>query len=105
GRPLGDVVDLSRDDDPAVVRLVVQGDLFARDTACSRGGSCWRPELAGYRRVLGFGRSAEVPRPQPLGRQFGADLAGVVRVDPGIVLAAALVMGKGRADPLVEPLE
>src|SRR5689334_15250343 len=32
-RPLGDVVNLSRDDDPAVVPCVVPGDLFARDAA------------------------------------------------------------------------
>ena len=29
-RPLGDVVDFSRDDDPAVVPSVVPGDLSAR---------------------------------------------------------------------------
>ena len=33
GCPLGDVVNFSRDDDPAVVSGVVQGDLFARDGA------------------------------------------------------------------------
>ena len=33
GRPLGDVENFSRDDDPAVVFGVVPGDLFARDGA------------------------------------------------------------------------
>src|SRR5215831_3755748 len=35
GRPFGDVVDFSRDDNPAVISGVVQGDLLARDTACT----------------------------------------------------------------------
>ena len=60
--PLSDVVDFSRDDDPAVVSGVVQGDLFARDGACTLGGSSWHPELAGDRGVVGLGGSAEVPR-------------------------------------------
>src|SRR5262249_22320941 len=105
GCPLRDVVNFSRDDDPAVVSAVVQGDLFARDGACTLGGRRGHPELARDRRVVGLGGSAEVPRSQSLGRQFGADLAGVVRVDPGVVLAAALVVGKGWADPFVERLE
>src|SRR5437763_36356 len=62
GRPLGDVVDFSRDDDPAVVSGLVQGDLFARDRACTLEGSGWHPELAGDRRVVGLGGAAEVPR-------------------------------------------
>src|SRR5262245_60541496 len=105
GCPLGDVVNFSRDDDPAVVSGVVQGDLFARDGACTLGGRIRHPELAGDRGVVGLGGSAEVPRSQTLGRQFGADIAGVVRVDPGVVLAAALVVGKGWANPFVERLE
>jgi hypothetical protein len=39
GCPLGEVVNFSREDDPAVVSGVVQGDLFARDGACTLGGS------------------------------------------------------------------
>src|SRR5262245_61502839 len=105
GRPLGDVVDFSPDDDPAVVSLVVQGDLFARDGAWRPGGSSRRPELAGDSGVIGLGGFAEIPRSQSLGRQFEADLAGVVRIDPGVILAAALVVCKGRAHPLVERLE
>ena len=31
GCPLGDVVNFSRDDDPAIVSIVVPGDFFARD--------------------------------------------------------------------------
>src|SRR5512140_2094529 len=62
GCPLGDVVNFSRDDDPAVVPSVVQGDLFARDGACTPGGSSRQPELAGDRGVVGLGGSAEVPR-------------------------------------------
>jgi hypothetical protein len=94
GRPLGDVVNLSRDDDPAVVSGVVQGDLFARDGAPILGEGGGRPELARDRGIVGLGGSAEIPRSQSLGRQFGANLAGVVGVDPGVVLAAALVVGK-----------
>ena len=60
--PFGDVVNFSRDDDPAVVSIVVQSDLFARDGACTLGGSSRRPELAGDRGVVGLGGSAEVPR-------------------------------------------
>src|SRR5205085_1154512 len=52
GRPLGDVVNFSRDDDPAVVFRVVQGDLFARDGACALSGRSRHPELAGDRRVV-----------------------------------------------------
>src|SRR5512141_1449106 len=62
GCPLGDFVNFSRDDDPAVVSGVVQGDLFARNGACTLGGSRWHPELAGDRSVVGLGGSAEVPR-------------------------------------------
>src|SRR6185312_13342930 len=62
GRPLGDVVNFSRDDDPAVVSGVVQGNLFARGGARTLGWSGWRPELAGDRGVVGLGSSAEVPR-------------------------------------------
>src|SRR5262245_24205716 len=60
--PLGNVVNFSRDDDPAVVSGVVQGDLFACDGAYTLGGSSWRPELSGDRRVVGLGGSAEIPR-------------------------------------------
>src|SRR5579872_5363789 len=105
GCPLGDVVDFSPNDDPAVVSRIVQGDLFARDRARAFGGSSRHPELAGDRGVAGLGGSAEVPWSQSLGRQFGADIAGVVGVDPGVVVAAAFVVGKGGADPLVERLE
>src|SRR5215467_8820683 len=59
--PLGDVVNFSRDDDPAVVSGIVQGDLFARDGAASLGGNSWHPKLAGDRGVVGLGGSAEVP--------------------------------------------
>src|SRR5690349_18675337 len=62
GRPLGDVVNFSRDDDPAIVSGVVQGDLFARDGACTVGGSSRHPELAGDPGVVGLGGAAEVPR-------------------------------------------
>src|SRR6185437_1918923 len=65
----------------------------------------WLPQRAGNRGVVGLGGPAEIPRPQSLVRQFGADLAGVVRVDPGVVLAAALVVGKGRAHSLVKFLK
>src|SRR5579883_383971 len=105
GRPLGDVVDLSGDDDPAVVPCVVPGDLLPRDPAVALGRNCRRPERAGDPGGAGLGGPAEVPRSQSLGWQRGADLAGVVGVDPGIVLAAALVVGEGGADPLVERLE
>src|SRR5437870_1266748 len=44
GGPLGDVVNFSRDDDPAVVFRVVQGDLFARDGSWVLGRSSRRPE-------------------------------------------------------------
>src|SRR6185369_9776524 len=76
-----------------------------RDGAWSLGGSSRHPELPGDLGVAGLGGPAEVPRSQSLGRQFGADPAGVVGVDPGVVFAAALVMGKGRAHALVERLE
>src|SRR5215470_5262883 len=62
GCPLGDVVNFSRDDDPAVVSGIVEGDLFARDGACTLCGGSWHPELAGDRGVVGLGSSAEVPR-------------------------------------------
>src|SRR5689334_25379697 len=62
GCPLGDVVNFSRDDDPAVVSGVVQGDLLARDGASNLSGSSWRPELAGDGGVVGLGGSAEIPR-------------------------------------------
>src|SRR3569832_1555195 len=97
-RPLGDVVDLPRNDDPAVVPPVVQGDLLARHGTWRLGRSVRRPELAGDARIVGLGGAAEVPRSQSLRRQRRADLAGVVSVDPGIVLAAALVVGEGGAD-------
>src|SRR5581483_6931853 len=64
GRPLGDVVNFSRDDDPAVVFGVMQGDLVARDGARPLGGVGWHPELAADRGVVGLGGLAEVPRPQ-----------------------------------------
>ena len=96
GRPLGDVVNFACDNDPAVVSGVMPGDLFARDAACTAGRRSRLPQRAGNRGVVGFGGPAEVPRPQSLVRQFGADIAGVVRIDPGVVLSAALVVGKGR---------
>src|SRR5215475_11018113 len=45
GCPLGDVVNFSRDDDPAVIPGVVQGDLLARDAACTFGRGSRHPEL------------------------------------------------------------
>src|SRR5436305_3639959 len=105
GRPLGDVVNFSRDDDPAIVPGVMPRDLFARDGAAPPGRSGRDPELAGDRGDAGFGGGPEVPRSQSFWGQFGADLAGVVGVDPGVVLAAAPVVGKGRADPFVDGLE
>src|SRR6478735_2304844 len=62
GCPLGDVVNFSRDDDPAVVPIVVPGDLFARNGASTLGRRSWGPEVAGDFGVVGPGRSAEVPR-------------------------------------------
>src|SRR6185369_10555731 len=88
GCPLGDVVNFSRDDNPAVVARVVLGDFFARDAARPAGGRSWIPQRAGNRGVVGLGGPAEVPRAQPFVRQFGSDLAGVVSIDPGIVFAA-----------------
>src|SRR5579871_3177279 len=63
GCPLGDVVNFSPDDDPAIVFGVVQGDLFARDGACALDGHSWRPQLAGDRGVFDLGGPAEIPRP------------------------------------------
>src|SRR3954468_18496855 len=58
-RPLGDVVNLSRDDDPAVVSIVVPGDLVARNVACTLGGRSRRPEFARDFGIVGLGGSAE----------------------------------------------
>ena len=63
GCPLGDVVNFSRDDDPTIIPVVVQGDFFARDGAWRLGGSSRHPELAGDLGVVGLGGAAEVPRP------------------------------------------
>src|SRR6185437_6222253 len=63
GRPLRNVVDFPRDDDPAIISRVVQGDLFARDVPCTAGGSVRCPELAGHSGVVGLGGPAEVPWP------------------------------------------
>src|SRR5215510_9219555 len=49
GCPLGDVVNFSRDDDPAVIPGVVQGDLLARNGACTLGRGSGHPELPGDR--------------------------------------------------------
>src|SRR5215470_10574993 len=54
GRPLGDVVDFTRDDDPAVVSGVVPGDLLARDAACTAGRRRWLPQRAGNCGVVGL---------------------------------------------------
>src|SRR6185312_9700639 len=43
GCPLGDIVNFSRDDDPAVVSCIVQGDLFARDGPPTLGGTGGHP--------------------------------------------------------------
>src|SRR4051794_32410633 len=63
GRPLRDVVNFSRDDHPAIVSIVVQGDLFARDGASTPDGRIRRPESAGDFGIVGLGGSAKVPRP------------------------------------------
>src|SRR5205085_5843152 len=49
GRPLGDVIDFPRDDDPAIVPGVVPGDFFARHRAWRLGRSGRRPEFSGDR--------------------------------------------------------
>lgn len=62
GCPFGDVVDLSRYDDPAVVSGVVQGDFLACDGTRRLDWGRWLPEIAGDRGVVSFGGAAEVPR-------------------------------------------
>ena len=55
--------------------------------------------------MVGLGGPAKVPRPQFPGRQFGADITGVVRIDPVVIFTAAFVVGKGGTHTLVEPFE
>ena len=62
-RPLGDVVNFSRDDDPTVVSGFVQGNLSARDGARTLGGSSRLPELAADRGVVALCSPAKVPGP------------------------------------------
>ena len=103
GGPFGDVVDFTRDDDPAIIVAVVPGDLFGCDAARAVRRFLRRPQRLVGCGMVGLGCLAEVPRPQLVGRQHGADIAGVIGINPVVVFTAAFVMGEGGADPFVEP--
>src|SRR3954470_23564108 len=92
--PLGEVVDLAADDDPAVVERRVLCELLARHGPVAGPWLRRLPEvacdlLASAERL---GPRAEVPRPELADRQLVADLARVERVDPRVVAARALVV-------------
>ena len=103
GAPFGDVVDFTRDDDPATILAVLPGDLLGCDAARAIRRFLRRPQRLVGCSMAGLGCLAEVPRPQLLGRQNGADIAGVIGINSVVVFTAAFVMGEGGADPFVEP--
>src|SRR4029079_4184318 len=70
--PLGEVVDLAADDDPAVVERRVLRELLARDGPVAGQGLRRLPEAAGdllARAAERLGPRAEVPRPELPQRQ------------------------------------
>src|SRR5215211_3646133 len=102
--PLGEVVDLAADDDPAVVERRVLGELLARDGPVAGRWLLRLPEVAsdlpaGAERLR---PRAEVPRPKLAQRQLVADLARVERVDPRVVAPRTLVVIEHGVVPLVD---
>src|SRR5262249_26074404 len=93
--PLGEVVDLAPDDDPAVVERRMRSELVSRDGPVPRPRLLRLPEVVGDLPAAGaerLGPRAEVPRPQLAERQLLTDLARVERVDPGVIGARTLVV-------------
>src|SRR5262249_52907982 len=91
--PLGEVVDLAADDDPAVVERRVPCELLARHGPVAGPWLRRLPEVGGDLPAGGderFLARAEVPRPELADRQPVADLARVERVDPRVVAAGTL---------------
>src|SRR6185312_4622276 len=93
--PLGEVVDLAADDDPAVVERRVPCELLARDGPVAGPWLRGLPEVGGDLPAGSDERllpRAEVPRPELPDRQLVADLARVERVDPRVVGPRTLVV-------------
>src|SRR3954470_4918400 len=92
--PLGEVVHLAADHDPAVVECRVLCELLARDRPVAGPWLRRLPEVAGdlLPGAERFGPRAEIPRPELADRQLVADLTRVERVDPGVVAARTLVV-------------
>src|SRR5262245_15624121 len=92
--PLGEVVDLVADDDPAVLEGVVRCNFGPRDLAIALPRLCGDPQV--LRNLFPYVRRrlplAEVPRAELLRRQRLADLPGVERIDPRIVVAGPLLV-------------
>src|SRR5262245_12470219 len=106
--PLGEVVDLAADDDPAVVERRVLRELLACDGPVAGPWLRRLPEAAGdllARAAERLGPRAEVPRPELPERQLVADLARVERVDPRVVAARTLVVIEHGVVPLVDGRE
>src|SRR5689334_16368875 len=106
--PLGEVVDLAADDDPAVVERGVLRELLTRDGPIAGPGLRRLPEAGGDLPTGALERlvaRAEVPRPELLDRQRVADRARVERVDPRVVAARALGVIEDGVVPLVDRSE
>src|SRR6185437_4427879 len=103
--PLGEVVHLAADHDPAVVERRVLCELLARDgpVACP-----WLRRLSEAGRHLPAGGlerlvpRAEMPWPELPDRQLVADRARVERVDPRVVAARTLRVIEDGVVPLVD---
>src|SRR6185312_10667661 len=103
--PLGEVVDLAADDDPAVVERRVLCELLARDGPVAAPGLRRLPEVGGDLPAGGLERlvpRAEVPWPELPDRQLVADRARVERVDPRVVAARTLRVIEDGVVPLVD---
>ncbi len=96
--PLGEVINLAVNDDPAVLEGVVLLEFLSGHQAIARRGHARFPQVHRDHptRLSTRTRRPVIPRSPPPRRKPVPDLAGVELIDPGVVIARAFFVVEER---------